>query len=205
MLTSTVILADGTFPVQEVPLRILREAKRIICCDGAASSLLSAGLEPLAIVGDCDSIDKDLLAAYKDIIYADTDQETNDLTKAVNWCLERGFLKLIILGATGKREDHTIGNISLLLEYARRADVKMYTETGYFIPFVNSCTVSTYRGQQVSIFSPDPATEITSEGLLYPLRKRKIRNWWEATLNEATGESFRLEFKKGGVLVFMKY
>ena len=45
------------------------------------------------------------------------DQETNDLTKAVNYVKTLGFREVLILGATGRREDHTLGNISLLAQF----------------------------------------------------------------------------------------
>jgi thiamine pyrophosphokinase len=202
---ATVILADGSFPEHEIPLSCLRNASRIICCDGAAGSLIESGLEPFAIVGDCDSLDSWIIDKYADKIFEDADQETNDLTKAVRWCYESGYKDIVILGATGKREDHTIGNISLLAEYARTIRIIMITNTGTFYPFLESCRVPSLPGQQVSVFSIDPETEITSSGLKYPLVKRKLRNWWEATLNEALGDQFELKFLGGSVIVFMEF
>ncbi len=204
-LPETVILADGSFPHHQIPLSILRNASRIICCDGAALSLIESGLEPKAIVGDCDSLTQGILNKYNDRIFKDTEQETNDLTKAVKWCSERGYDDIVILGATGKREDHTIGNISLLAEYAQYINVKMITDTGIFYPVLKGGSFKSSPGQQVSIFSINPETKITSSGLLYPLIKRKLKNWWEATLNEATGDYFELEFEKGKVIVFMEF
>jgi thiamine pyrophosphokinase len=201
----TVILADGTFPHHDVPLRCLRNASRIICCDGAARSLIDFGLEPFAIVGDCDSITPEIEERYHDRIFRIAEQETNDLTKSVKWCAENGFKDIVILGATGKREDHTIGNISLLAGYAELVSVKMLTDTGTFYPLRESSEFKCKRGQQVSIFSIDCETEITSSGLKYPLVKRKLRSWWEATLNEATDSSFELTFKGGPLIVFMNY
>lgn len=203
--SDTVILADGSFPENEIPLGILKNALRIICCDGAARSLIESGLEPFAIVGDCDSLNPEILNKYKDRIFKDTEQETNDLTKAVKWCSEKGYDDIVILGATGKREDHTIGNISLLAEYAQFINVKMITDTGIFYPVTKSGKFESSPGQQVSIFSINPETEITSSGLLYPLIKRKLKNWWEATLNEATGIYFELKFEKGQVIIFMEF
>ena len=54
----TAILANGKFPDHPVPLGYLLNAKRVICCDGAADSLIDFGLEPFAIAGDCDSVNK---------------------------------------------------------------------------------------------------------------------------------------------------
>ena len=36
----TVILADGDFPADPVPLSFLEKAERIVCCDGAALALV---------------------------------------------------------------------------------------------------------------------------------------------------------------------
>jgi thiamine pyrophosphokinase len=105
----TVIVADGTFPRHEIPLKYIKEAERIICCDGSAENLIKAGYIPDAIVGDMDSLNDSIAGRFNDRIFRDTDQETNDLTKAVSWCRERDYRDLVIIGATGKREDHTLG------------------------------------------------------------------------------------------------
>ena len=201
----TVIVAEGNFPVHEIPLGYLKNAGRIICCDGSAEDLIKAGFIPDAIVGDMDSLNQSIAGRFNDRIFTDTGQETNDLTKAVAWCRERGYRDLVILGATGKREDHTIGNISLLVEYSREANVKMVTDTGILMALTESSSVLSFPGQQVSIFSIDPEKEITSQGLKYPLDRKRMENWWVATLNESLGESFRLEFSHGRVIIYLKF
>ncbi len=201
----TVIVANGNFPQHEIPQGYLKNAVRIICCDGSAENLIKGGFMPDAIIGDMDSLNKSIAGRFHDRIFQNSDQETNDLTKAVLWCSERGFKNLIILGATGKREDHTIGNISLLAEYSGEMKVMMVTDTGVLVPMKQSSTLSSFPGQQISIFSIDPETEITSRGLMYPLEQRKIRNWWMATLNESISYSFSLEFKNGALIVYLKF
>jgi thiamine pyrophosphokinase len=202
---TTVIVADGTFPVHEIPLSYLKAAGRIICCDGSAEDLIKGGYIPDAIIGDMDSLNQSIANRFQDRIFRYRDQDTNDLTKAVSWCVERGYSDLIILGATGKREDHTIGNISLLADYIKDVRARMVTDTGVFMAFVESSVISTFPGQQISIFSIDPGTEITSDGLRYPLNKMKLFNWWVATLNEASGDSFKLEFTGGPVIIYLKF
>lgn len=205
MQNMTVILADGDFPVHPVPLGYLKTAERIICCDGSASKLIDSGMLPTAIVGDLDSLEPIIREKYSDRLFKDNDQETNDLTKAVRWCLNREFKNLVILGATGKREDHTLGNISLLVEYAAEADVVIVTDTGVFRPVTDSSSFDSFRGQQVSVFSINPDIEITSRGLKYPLAGRKLTNWWMATLNEALGNSFSLEFEGTTLIVYQAF
>ena len=205
MNISSVILANGLFPTHDIPLGYIRNADRIICCDGSVENLVSFGREPHAIVGDIDSLNVELAEKYADRVFRNSEQETNDLTKAVNWCVSRGYNDIIITGATGKREDHTIGNISLLVEYCKYANVIMVTDTGVFKAYYEDTEIETFQGQKVSIFSIATDTEITLKGLKYPLNKAKLNNWWMATLNEAEGDSFFLNFKSGRVIVFLKF
>jgi thiamine pyrophosphokinase len=145
MAGETIILANGKFPEHEIPLGYLKNAEKIICCDGAARSLYKYGIEPYAIVGDIDSLKEAEIRIFHERLYKDADQETNDLTKAVKWCLDRDLTGIIILGATGLREDHTIGNISLLADYAKLIKVKMITDTGEFLPLLNSAEIKFFR------------------------------------------------------------
>jgi thiamine pyrophosphokinase len=201
----TVILADGTFPEQDIPLSFLQKADRIICCDGAAASLLKFGLEPHSIVGDLDSISDTLKERFSPILFRNPEQETNDLTKAVRFCIEHGWNEITILGATGKREDHTLGNLSLLTDYAEKVNVQLLTDYGVFVPQLKSASYESYPGQQISIFSLTPSTLFTTDNLVYPLTNRYLTSWWQGTLNETTSNHFTLEMDKGKVLVFREY
>ena len=201
----TVILANGAFPQHCKPLSFMHNAARIICCDGATKALLEYGLEPAFIVGDIDSLSQELQQRYLYCLHHDYDQNTNDLTKAVNFCVERHWNEITIIGATGKREDHSIGNISLLADYAQYANVQMITDCGIFVPLLKSGHFESFAGQQVSIFSLTPDTVFTFHGLKYTLVKQSIISWWQATLNEAIGSDFFIEMDYGKALVFREH
>ena len=202
---SIVILADGDFPKSDIPLGYLDNADKIICCDGAAGDLIEYGKEPYAIVGDLDSIAPDLKERYGSILYYDGDEDCNDLTKAVRYCIGNGFTDLVITGASGKREDHTLGNISLLAEYAESVAVRMVTDKGIFIPVNSGDRISSYPGQQVSVFSFADEGEISSENLKYPLKNLVLKNLWMGTLNECVADYFSLSFSRGSVMVFLVF
>ena len=200
-----VILANGTFPTHPVPLARLCDADMIICCDGAAEKLVANGLEPGIIIGDLDSVSPELKERYGNILVQDTDQDTNDLTKAVNWCVSAGIREVTILGATGIREDHTLGNISLLADYSTRIDAVMLTDTGSIRVYDRGVIIDSHPGQQVSLFSIDPSLKVTSSGLKYPLDNLTLHSWWRGTLNEAIANTFSLDFNSGKVIVFLGY
>jgi thiamine pyrophosphokinase len=201
----SVVLCDGKFPEHDIPLNLLNNARKIICCDGAAVKLLQYGKEPYSIVGDLDSLPDSLIAEYCDRIFRDGDQETNDQTKAVRWCYERNINHIIILGATGLREDHTIGNIALLADYADFTDIAMVTDTGIFFPVNKPETFKCRKGQQISIFAITPGTKITSRGLKYEVSERCFKNWNQGTLNEAVSSSFHITIDRGKVIVYLEH
>ena len=189
----TIILANGEFPQRKQVRDLLQSAGRVVCCDGAVENLLQTGREPDIIIGDLDSISRATKARFQDRLVQVDDQDTNDLTKAVNWCIDRGIDKVVILGATGKREDHSLGNISLLLEYIPKIEVEIRTDYGCFIPLTKAQnTIKTFMGQQVSVFSLNTRSEFTSEGLKYPLNKMRLDSWWKGTLNEAVSDEIRI-------------
>jgi thiamine pyrophosphokinase len=200
-----VILADGEFPTHHVPLRLLRTAGTIVCCDGASVKLDAYGRSPDHIVGDLDSLPDGLALRFADRLHRVASQEANDLTKAVRFCLQRNVERLKIVGAGGLREDHTIANISLLADYAAQCEVEMLTNYGSLIALRKTATLESFVGQQVSIFSLTPTVPVSSDGLRYPLREQSLDSWWKGSLNEAAGHAFTLRFEAGIFIVFREY
>ena len=197
-----VVLAGGDYPTAKQPLDILHSAEYIVCCDGAADHYISMGHTPDAIVGDGDSISIDNRKKHADILHIINEQESNDQTKAVRFLVSQGKHKIAIVGATGRREDHTIGNISLLIEYARSGvDVCSFTDYGVFVPCNGNTTHKCRKGQQLSIFCIT-AKSLSAEGLLYPIYD--FTNWWQGTLNECTSDSVTIH-AEGEYLLFFNY
>ena len=191
-----VILGNGEYPTHSMPETMLIMAPYVVCCDGSADEHIRRGFTPDAIIGDGDSLSPDNKERFRTIFHQIDDQETNDQTKAVHFLLDQG------VGATGKREDHTLGNISLLIDYMKAgAQVTMLTDHGMFIPASGRNCFKSYPGQQISIFNFN-ATGLRADGLVYPLSD--FSNWWQGTLNEATGTEFTIH-AEGDYLVYLNY
>lgn len=197
-----VILANGDYPSASLPKQILKSAPYLVCCDGGANEYLARGYLPDIIIGDGDSLSEENRLKHASLLHYNPDQETNDQTKAIQFLLSQGKRRIVIVGATGKREDHTIGNVSLLMEYMRMgAEVRMYTDYGVFIPCQDTCTFDSWIGQQVSLFN-FTAKGLSSKGLAYPIYD--FTTWWQGTLNTCSEESFTIE-AKGEYLLFLNY
>ncbi|HRR35315.1 MAG TPA: thiamine diphosphokinase [Kiritimatiellia bacterium] len=214
-LSKCVIVANGAFPAHPLPLAALRSARRVVCCDGAVEKLEAAGFAPDWIVGDLDSLSDASRVRHRDRLVAVTEQESNDLAKAFRFCVEQGWRDVVIVGATGLREDHTLGNLAWLVDFAQMLHalgvgrgggrVVLLTDTGIFTPALASTQFRSHAGQQVSIFSFESGVKIYAEGLKYPLGNVPFTRWWQATLNESLGEAFKLVFEGGPLLVFQTY
>ena len=190
-----VILAHGDFPHAEIPLGLLDRAPFVCACDGAVNHYPQAD----AIVGDGDSVPEDL----RDRLIQIDEQEDNDLTKATRYCLSKGMRRIIYLGATGQREDHTLGNISLIVRYMQEMGIEplLATDYGWFVVAEGESEFASFKGQQVSIFNMN-CNALSSEGLLW--QAYSYRQWWQGTLNEAAGDSFTLK-GDGLYLVYRTY
>ena len=194
-----VIVANGQFPTHAIPLNILHHAEHLIACDGAIVPLHSEGLGEAVIIGDGDSVEE----AFRSKLIRIDEQDDNDLTKANRYCVENGWKRIAYLGCTGKREDHTLGNISLLMRYYREmgVDGTMFTDYGSFTPAYGNRTFPSMKGQQVSLFNFG-SRQLLSAGLRWDAYN--FQEWWQGTLNEAIGEEFTIT-ADGYYLVYQTY
>ena len=113
------IVANGDFPRKDYPLWLLKNADVVVCCDSATSvrRLEKLGVEPVAVVGDMDSLPPGRMKALGKRAVRVEEQDYNDLNKAFVWLLDNypQVSDIQILGATGKSEAHALGNLSYLM------------------------------------------------------------------------------------------
>lgn len=209
-MKSFVIMAAGDFPVHPVPLQVLASADVLIACDSAAASLVKRGMKIDYVVGDMDSLEAGYREELKEKLIHIREQDTNDLQKAFRFTcsLMAPGDTITILGAAGKREDHTIANISLLTDFAlHHPGIRICTDTGVFFPVLESGTFASFPGQAISLFNPGSGKIfLDSVNLEYPLNHLELSKWWTASLNRALGDSFSLTLEgEGGIVVFAVY
>lgn len=217
MHSNIVIICDGAFPKTEYPRYLIRTADFVICCDGAlrkfirnSEAIFGEKRLPDLVIGDMDTLPQSMQKKYADIIIKENEQEHNDQTKAVRWALGNldGIEAIHILGATGGRTDHTIGNVSLLMEYTRMFDlreisIEMVSDNGTIFPINDTVEFECGPGRSVSIFSPDNSLKIKSTGLEYPTDDVILDNWWKATLNRSTEDRVKLELSHKSIALIM--
>ena len=221
-MATAVIVGNGQFPKKEYPLYLLESADYVVCCDGALDTYLRhfrnrTLRRPDVVIGDMDSLSKKAAAKFSDIAVRIEEQETNDQSKAFHYILEHfpDVDTIHILGATGKRKDHTIGNLSLLMEYARELGgqggaaggravfVDIVSDWSSAFAITDTCDLNIGEGRSISIICPDNSLKIKSKGLVWPTDNVVFDNLWKATLNRAATDCIRLEFSHPSIALII--
>ncbi|MBE1424604.1 thiamine pyrophosphokinase [Desulfomicrobium macestii] len=113
-----VLMANGPLALSPAIRQFISSAERLIGVDGGSRHLHALDRLPHLAVGDMDSIPADLLARYRDtgveLHLHPPKKDATDLELALELALERGAKRISILGGTGGRLDHTLGNLFLL-------------------------------------------------------------------------------------------
>ena len=211
-MNNIVILCNGAFPTEPYPLFLLDSADAVVCCDGALEKLLAhnPSARPAVVIGDMDSLPVSLREQYASLVVKVEEQEFNDQTKAMRYVLEHypEATDITIPGATGLREDHTIGNLGLLMEYTRLFNlgdrrVSAVSDYGTAFAITDSCDLHLGEGRRISIFTADNSLRITSQGLQWPLDDVVFDAWWKATLNRTTEPIVSLHFSHPSAVLVM--
>ena len=202
-MNSIVILGNGAFPTEAYPVYLLDHAEGVVVCDGALVKWLAhdPSARPLAVVGDMDSLPADLQERFAPVLVHEAEQDDNDQTKALRWVLTNHpeVSEITFLGATGLREDHTIGNLGLLMDYTRQFELgerrlSMVSDFGTAFPLTDSCDLHLGEGRRISLFCADNTVRICSEGLEWPTDNVVFDAWWKATLNRTSAPIVSLHF-----------
>lgn len=177
------ILADGDAPTRAALDRAWPGwddgLGLVIAADGGVQHAASLGVDVDVWVGDGDSTDAvsldALAAAGTEVRRVPVAKDESDAELAVRAAIERGVTGLVIVGAFGgARIDHTLANIGLLAmpELAGRSAV-LLDERSRIRRATGPATVELPGppGSLVSLLPDDgPALDLTTDGLVYPLR-----------------------------------
>lgn len=100
--------------------KIIQENKydRIIAADRGLEILNEINVKPDYIIGDFDSVNREVLEQYKNIpiTYLKPEKDFTDTHMALKLAIEEGAKQITIAGAIGTRFDHSIANIHILKE-----------------------------------------------------------------------------------------
>ena len=175
----------------------------VVAVDGGYDYLKNQNIIPNLIIGDMDSLTKEI-TNIETIKYPKIKDKT-DMHLAIEYALETGFDDIYIYGALGKRIEHSIANLNLLYLFKDK-NIKIIDQD--LECFVLNKGHHFFNKQQgyISIFSLTPSSTISINGLKYELNKKEITNSFPLGIdNEALNLPFNINIHKGTLLIMTRF
>ncbi|VWL85569.1 thiamine diphosphokinase [Oceanivirga miroungae] len=195
--------------------------REIIAVDGGLNEVYKLNLIPKKIVGDMDSVDKNILKKYENIekVYLEKEKDHTDFEVALlNYTpnksgrfkkdnLQEDFSHLddtdiLVLGATGNRVDMTLSNLKKMHGIK---NIRFLSHNFEIIEYTNKSKV--YKGINSYTFSIIPIENIEKlslKGFKYPLINKDISLDIGLVSNIVTGNECVVEFKKGSMYIIYR-
>ncbi|MCI9531960.1 MAG: thiamine diphosphokinase [Lachnospiraceae bacterium] len=196
-----------------------------IAADSGMEFFARHGWAPDYIVGDFDSVEPKVLQGYFSagkpasqegqeeegqkkpvILQFQPEKDETDTEIAIRMAIEKGCGTIHLLGATGTRIDHVLGNIHLLGMAMERGAECLMVDPYNRVRMVRKGFVLKKEEQYGGFLSLLPVTPevsgLTLRGLKYPLENAVLRCYHSLGVsNEITGEQAEVSFQEGVLLV----
>ena len=194
-----VTLVGGGAPRAEIVRGLMRRAPDLVAADGGANDCRAFGLEPLAVIGDFDSLAQETRADLPETRFLHVDeQDSTDFEK----CLTRIEAPVVLAtGFTAGRIDHTLAVLSVLARHDG-APVIVAGEDDIIFSAPAELALDLPVGSRLSLFPMSPVTG-QSSGLRWDIDSLVLEpNGQIGTSNQVTGP-VSLRFHEPGCLVIL--
>ncbi len=151
---------------------------RTIAIDGGIHFFYEAKLKPDVIIGDLDSANEDEIRYFEEQtgitwLRLVPEKDDTDTEAAIRWAVGLGVGQIHILGGTGSRLDHVLGNIALLGIGLEAGVEILLADPNNRIRMIKKTLVLSKQeqhGHYVSLIPFTPkVTGVTLQGMKYPL------------------------------------
>lgn len=207
-MTRAVLIANGALYDVGYARALLRPDDVVIAANGGTKVAFQLGRRPDVVVGDLDSLSPELHGWLADgstpVVRHPRDKDATDLELALDLSIQRGAERLLLLGATGSRLDHSLANISLLA-LAHRAGVKaeVVVARQHLHLVVSELQLEGEAGQTVSLLPwGGDARGVRSQRLRWELDGADLPfGPSRGVSNEMVGDTARVRVEQGLLLV----
>ena len=180
------IIANGAECSNELLGQLLEWSPIVIVLDSAMDRVLDLNIKVDVLLGDFDrGFDPEYYKEKQfplEIVHM-PNQDKTDLEKAFDYLIEKGHKAVNVIWATGKRADHTVTNITSIVQYRDTLKIVMLDDHSkiFLLPkrFEKWYTATT----PISLIPIGNVSGIHSQNLFYPLKNDTL------TIGYRTGSS----------------
>lgn len=191
--------------------KYLRDKKfdQMIAIDGGMVFFQEMGIRPDQIVGDFDSTAKEVVDAYRKqhipMEQHRPEKDATDTELALELALKQGSDEIHILGGTGTRLDHVLGNIRVLgLALKEKVPCCLVDPTNriWLVDGTKEISRDSQYGTYVSVLPFTTSIEVSLSGMKYPLEHGKMEGFCALGVsNEIAEEKARICVHDGIAIV----
>lgn len=205
----TLIISGGNIEFDLALSLLEKNYDHIIAVDGGLGFCREHKIVPTRIVGDFDTLSPEVLKWYQEhtkieIRKFNPVKDATDTQIAVELALELGSRKITILGGTGTRLDHVLGNIQTLYAALDKGADAQILDRHNRIRLIKERWVIKKSEQYGTYFSLIPYTadvyDVTLKGAKYPLTDYHFTVFGTGSLgvsNEIAESQVEISIKSG--------
>lgn len=204
MIKKALILANGQPPSKRLLQKLLKSADIFICADGGANTAAQFGLKPDLVIGDLDSIQAATLKRFSRVpVRTIADQNRTDLEKALSWAIRKGIKQVIVAGATGIRLDHSIGNLSALAKFSRKAMITFIDDRSKLVSVGSAYEFEAPAGTVISLIPLSLCEGVVTKGLKWELKNESLKlGFRESMSNVVKSSPVSITVRRGDLLLY---
>lgn len=205
---STLIISGGVIEDKFLKLFIMKhKINNIIAVDRGLEILNKINTEPDYIIGDFDSVNHQILSLYSNakIIKLNPEKDYTDTHMALKLAINLKESNIYLVGALGKRIDHTISNIHILKEALdNKVSCKLLDENNEIQLVGRGITkIKKSKYKYISLIPlTTKVTGVTLKGFKYPLINDTLEIGYSIGIsNEIVSNTALIEVGYGLVMV----
>lgn len=205
-MSKVLIVGNGESPPASFLRAHFDQADWCIAADGGYDILKAVGIRPDVVTGDLDSLTSHVEDGVR--LVMNPDQETNDLEKALQLAIDEGARHAVVIGATGLKLDHTLKNLSVLLQFHSKFESICFDdERCKMIILEKETELSLKIGTDISLYPISGKVEgIVTHGLKYSLHDEFLENGVrDGSSNEVVSNPVRIQYKRGYLLAIIHH
>ncbi len=202
-MKDVLILGGGE---DKLPIKTIKTFKNIICADSGYDYIVGK-IQPIAVIGDFDSIKKKIKNNKIEIIKYSKNKDKLDTELAIQYAINKGFENIFINGVNGTRIDQFYTVIKLLYKY-KKYNLRIITHTFEIFLLKNSTkyVFENMKGKTISLFSLSAKTYgFKTVGLEYNLNKIELKKDSPIGVSNTIKKSkCKIYFEKGLLLCYIE-
>ncbi len=200
------IIANGESCSMELLEQLLEWSPFVMVLDGAIHRVLNYKIKVDAVLGDFDraiDIEEMMKDQYPVQIIHTPDQNKTDLQKGIEYLIEKGYVAVNILWATGKRADHTLSNITDMVRYKDKINIVVRDDYSKIFCLPKSFKQRYQAGTPISLFPVGIVTGVTTVGLTYEMHNETLTLGYKtSSSNEAKADGMvEIKYETGDLLL----